>query len=353
LRGDSIAERDNLFAMATAVEVLWIGAAGILLWVAGTVVFDTVHWLLHLMLRSRWAPLRALAWPHAIHHRWLDGELRTNWELQRLNVLCHLIPEYLTQLAFSTSLLLALPPAPVWTCIALQTLAFGYLLAHKGLDRNHLPVEILDAYRPSFFCPPAYHALHHVHPNGYFSAYTKLIDQLIGSAAWLAGRRYALHGAETEFGRALRAGLRAAGAGEVHAIERPADAARDDLDVLVLCDPGADPIAFVEAFARATLTRRLPPEVWALHSRAGDAVARHYARSVRVSYRVLFAPDSGALGASDARRVLSLVRRGAHFVPLCGAAAAWRAWRAFRGTRPLRPDSAPRVRSRLAAALGA
>lgn len=337
--------------MATVAHALWTLAAGILLWIAGTVVFDTVHWLLHLMLGSRWALLRALGWPHGVHHRWLDSELRTNWELQGMNVFCHLIPEYLTQLAFSVSLLVLLPPAPIWTCIALQTLAFGYLLAHKGLDRNHLPVEILDAYRPSFFCPPEYHALHHVHPDAYFSAYTKLVDQLLGSAAWLAERRYALVGADTEFGRALRAGLRTVGAADVCAIECPADAARADLDVLVLCDAEVDRVAFVEAFARATRTRRLPPEVWAIHARADDASARHYARSVRVSYRLLFAADPGALGAEDARRALSLVRRGAHFVPLCGTAQAWRGWRSFRATQPQRPETAPRVRSRLAAAL--
>jgi hypothetical protein len=337
--------------MTIAVEVLWTGVAGILLWTMGTVVFDTVHCLLHVMLRSRWVLLRALGWPHGIHHRWLDRELRTNWELQRLNFLCHLVPEYLTQLAFSAALLLVIPSPSVWVCIALQTLAFGYLLAHKGLDRNHLPVEVLDAYRPSFFCPPAYHALHHVHPDAYFSAYTKLVDEVLGSAAWLAGRRYALVGADTQFGRALRAGLCEAGAADAAAISRPADAARDDLDVLVLCDPEIDRVAFVEAFARATLARRLPPEVWAIHTRADDGVARHYARGVRVSYRVLFAPDPAALGAPDARRTLSLVQRGAHFVPLCGAAAAWRAWRGFRATRPLQPDWVPRVRSRLAAAL--
>src|SRR5262249_35464074 len=100
-------------------------------------------------------------------------ELRTNRELQRLNVVCHLIPEYLTQLAFSGLLLLALPPAPVWTCVALQTLAFGYTLSQLGLDINHRPVEILDAYRPSLVCPPPYHALHHVFPGAYFSAYTR------------------------------------------------------------------------------------------------------------------------------------------------------------------------------------
>jgi hypothetical protein len=339
-------------AMDTVAETLWVGAAGVLLWVAGTVVFDTVHWLLHLMLRSRWALLRALGWPHGVHHRWLDRELHTNWELQRMNVLCHLIPEYLTQLAFSGVLLLALPPAPVWICIGLQTLAFAYLLSQRGLDINHRPVEILDAYLPSFVRPPAYHALHHVYPDAYFSAYTKLVDQVIGSAAWLVGRRYALLAGDTSFGRELRAALVAEGAADVRAVDSPADAARADLDVLVLCDTEIDPVPYVEAFARSTITRRLPPEVWALHGRADDATARHYLRDVRISYRILFAPQSAALDARAARRALSLVRRGAHFVPLCGAAEAWRAWRRFRATPPRRPEAVPRVRSRLAAAIG-
>ena len=82
-------------------ETLLSLVLGALLWVLGTVVFDTVHWILHGMLRSRWALLRALAWPHAVHHQWIDRELRVVWENQRRNVFCHIVPEFLTQLAFS------------------------------------------------------------------------------------------------------------------------------------------------------------------------------------------------------------------------------------------------------------
>lgn len=317
------------------------------LWVAGTVVFDTVHWVLHLMLRSRWRVLRALAWPHAVHHAWLDRELRVCWENQRRNVFCHLVPEYLTQLAWSGVLLLVLPRGPVVLLAALQTGIFLYLLSQKGLDINHRPIEILDAYRPSAICPPAYHALHHVYPNAYFSAYTKLVDWLVGGGAWLAERRYALVGAETELGRALGAALERAGAA---GIAGPEAAARRDLDVLVLCDPDEDTVSRVEAFVAATRGRQLPPEVWCVHRRADDPAARHYVRDVRVSYRAIIVPEPEALDAPAARRVvrraLFWLRRGMHWIPTRMGPGTWKAYRRFRGTRPQRPAGLPRFRTR-------
>ena len=87
-------------------EVLLAIAVGPALWLAGAIFFDFVHWVLHAMLRSRWRPLRALAWPHAVHHRWIDRNLDVCWENQWRNVWCHIVPEYLTQLAFSAALAL-------------------------------------------------------------------------------------------------------------------------------------------------------------------------------------------------------------------------------------------------------
>jgi hypothetical protein len=320
------------------------------------VVFDAVHWLLHRMLRSRWRALRALAWPHGVHHQWLDAQLRIRWENQRRNVYCHLVPEYLTQLAFSAALLPLLPAGPVVACALLQTAIFIGLLSYRGLDINHRPIEILDAYRPSWVCPPAYHALHHVYPDAHFSAYTKLVDFLVGSAAWLPGRHYALTGADTPLGRALASELERVGAAEVRASSQPAEAARADLDVLVLCAPGPAEVDFVEALIAATRGRQLPPEVWAVHERADDATARHYVRDVRVSYRTLVVPGAADLGARAARRaarrILFLVRRGLHFVPgSCGAGALVQLLR-FQRTRPLRPPGAGAGRSRAALAAG-
>jgi hypothetical protein len=326
------------------------------LWVAGTVVFDAVHWVLHRMLRSRWRVLRALAWPHAVHHAWLDRRLRVCREHQLGNVFCHLVPEYLTQLAFSGVLLLALPSGPVLALAGLQTAVFLYLLAQKGLDVNHRPVEILDAYRPSVVCPPAYHALHHVYPDAYFSAYTKLVDWLVGGGAWLAGRRYALAGGDRALGCALREALEREGAGEIVEIASPAEAARRDLDVLLLCDPGKSDVPFAEAFVAATRDRQLPPEVWSVLERPDDATARHYLRDVRVSYRAIVAPGHASLDAASARRAarsaLFWLRRGMHWIPTRIGAGTWRDYRRFRRARPERPAGLPLVRSRAELAAG-
>ena len=110
-------------------------------------------------------------------------------------------------------------------------------LRARGLDVNHRPIEMLDAYRPGPWTPPAYHALHHVHPDAHFSAYTKAVDWLVRGAAQLRGRRFVLHRAGGEFGVALAAELRRQGVSdlaEVDAIDEPVLASAD---VLVLCDP--------------------------------------------------------------------------------------------------------------------
>ena len=323
---------------------------GVVLWIVGTVVFDAVHWLLHLMLASRWAPLRALAWPHGVHHRWLDRELRTQWSLQRANVFCHLVPEYLTQLAFSSALFFALPPAPVLVCIALQTALFAYLLSQRGLDVNHRAVEVLDAHRPGWLCPPAYHALHHVHPDAHFSAYTKLVDAVVGGAEQIAGRRFGLAGAGPLL-HALEAVLVEAGAATRRVAGRGA-AELADLDVLVLGEETGPAPLWTEAYVSAAGGRLLPPEVWALHTTADDPESRHYLRDPRVGYRVLHAPDPSSMDDTAARRAarraLRLLRRGAHFVPLSGGLEAWRSRRRFASTEPRRPEGVPRVRSRRA-----
>ncbi len=339
--------------MSAILEAVGWLLLAIPLWIVGTVVFDAVHWALHLMLGSRWRLLRGLAWPHGVHHQWLDRELRIHPENQRRNVFCHLVPEYLTQLAFSGLLLRVLPTGPVVACALLQTGVFLYLLSQRGLDINHRPIEILDAYVPSALCPPAYHALHHVYPDAHFSAYTKLVDWVVGGGAQIAGRRYALVGAGTPFGAALRQELGRAGAARIDDVAIPSEAARSDLDVLVLCDANAPRVDFVEAFVAATRARQLPPEVWAVAAGAGDATSRHYVRDVRVSYRAIVAPADGILDARAARASLFWIRRGLHFVPTSRGLPAWRSVRRFRRTRPQRPEGVPRVRSRAALAASA
>ncbi|MBW2534321.1 MAG: sterol desaturase family protein, partial [Deltaproteobacteria bacterium] len=192
--------------MGLAGEIALALALGPPLWLCGAIGFDAVHWALHRMLRSRHAWLRALAWPHSVHHDWIDEKLEIHWDQQGRNVWCHIVPEYATQLAFTGALAALLPPAFPLVVGALQTAVFVGILRARGLDRNHRPVRLLDAYAPGPHTPPAYHALHHAYPDAYFSAYTKLVDALVGGGAALAGRRFALLG-EDAFADALAAEL--------------------------------------------------------------------------------------------------------------------------------------------------
>jgi len=333
------------------IALLIVGS--IALWCVGTVVFDGVHWVLHGMLRSRWRAIRALAWPHAVHHEWLDRSLHTRWENQTRNVWCHLVPEYLTQAAFTGLASFVLPRAVVLGCLTLQTVVFLALLSYKGLDINHREIEMLDAYPPSWLAYPAYHALHHVYPDGYFSAYGKLVDWVVGGGTYLRGRRFALHGARTPFGQALRDAIEREGVGAIVAVDTVDREALRVADVLVLCDPSAPEAPLVETFVNSTRSRQLPPEVWSVHAGPEDALARHYYRDVRVLYRTIVVPPSAGLNEetaqSAARRALFFIRRGFNYVPTAlgpGAVGALRDFRRFRRTAAAPPAGVPRIRTR-------
>jgi hypothetical protein len=344
------ARRGYARRVAEIVLALLLGPA---LWLAGAIFFDFVHFVLHRMLGSRFRILRALAWPHSVHHAWIDRNLDVQWHLQRRNVWCHIVPEYGTQLAFTAALALLLPLPFVVVLAALQTAVFLGILRMRGLDPNHRPIAMLDAYRPGPGTPPAYHALHHVHPDAYFSAYTKAIDFLVRGAAWLRGRRFVLQGASGPFARALAAELRRQGVEDVSEVDSPDAAALARADVLVLFDPGEGEAALLEAFIDAARTRKLPPEAWALHARPDSAVARHYLGDVRIHYRTLVVPDARRLGARAAeraaRRVVSRIRRGCHFVTTAPLVEEFRERRRLRATVPASPGRTVRHRSELLA----
>jgi hypothetical protein len=321
-------------------ETLLAILLGPALWLAGAVVFDGVHWVLHLMLRSDSAWLQRLAWPHQVHHRWIDRELETNWELQSANVWCHVIPEYLTQLAFTALVALVLPVPFAVVLAVLQTAVFLGMLYFRGRDVNHRPAARIDAHPPGWLTPPSYHALHHVWPDAYFSAYTKLVDRVVGGGCAIAERRFGWLGPESALGTALRTEVERAGA----LVECDPTDLRD-VDVLVLLDPLAPLDSLVEPFIEATRNRQLPPEVWALRADGEDPLARHYLTDARVTFRALLVPGE-ALSAPAARRALFWIRRDAHFVAP-GASLGLTALRRFLRTVPVVPATARVVRHRL------
>jgi hypothetical protein len=336
-----------------APRVAEIGLALLLgpaLWLAGAIGFDLVHFVLHRMLGSRFRILRALAWPHSVHHAWIDRNLEVQWSFQRRNVWCHIVPEYLTQLVFSAAAALLLPLPFAIVLAALQTGVFLGILRMRGLDPNHRPITLLDAYRPGAWTPPPYHALHHVYPDAYFSAYTKAIDFVVRGAACLRGRRFVLRGASGPFARALAAELRRQGVDDLSQVESLDAATLARADVLVLLDPRAEEAPLLEAFIDATRTRRLPPEAWVVHARPDLATARHYLDDVRIHYRTLVVPQPERLSAREAeraaRRVVSRIRRGCHFVTTATLARELRERRRLRATAPARPERARTVRHR-------
>jgi hypothetical protein len=337
--------RDPSYSRAV-LEILLAILLGPFLWLAGAIVFDGVHWILHLMLRSRFAWLRGLARPHGVHHEWIDRNLETNWELQSANIWCHIVPEYLTQLAFTGLLALVLPLPFVLVLALLQTAVFLGILHARGCDLNHRPAARIDAHPPGWLTPPSYHALHHAWPDAYFSSYTKVVDRIVGGGSQIAGRRFGWLGPTSTFGEALR-----------QRVERKGGLVASDpdslgeLDVLVLLDPGAPLVAPVEAFIEATRHRQLPPEVWALRASAEDPVARHYLKDVRVAFRTLLVPEA-LPSAAWARRALRWIRRDAHFVAP-GPLSGWAALQRFRRTRPIEPAGARTVRHRLELAASA
>jgi hypothetical protein len=317
--------------MGLPLEVPLVLVGGVLLFLASTVVFDVVHWLLHQLAASPLAALRAIGGLHQVHHRFLDRSLRIRPEHQRANLLCHVIPEFLTQLAVSLVLLQLLPAPVVGVAIALQVLVFAVILRGRGIDVNHRDIEVLRAYEPRYFCMPRYHALHHVHPDAHFSSWIKLFDHALGTGMSLLGRSVAMAQADTDFGRALAAELERSGAGRVAAAATPDDPALREADILILADgapaEGAERIAWVERFAALAAGRRLPPEVWVAAPRGGGAFERHarrYYDDPRLIYRHLVLPGvagSPARSAALAQRALALVRRGFNYVPCSGAAA--------------------------------
>jgi len=318
-------------------RILLVAFGSILLWAVGTIFFDLVHWMLHAMLLSRWRLVRSLARPHTVHHRWFDHRLAIHAEFQSRNVVCHLFPEYLTQAVICAAALVILPRSVVGGCFALQTGVFIGLLTYRGLDVNHRPIEILDAHRPCAFALPAYHALHHVHPDSYFSAYCKLVDLIVGGGCALVDRRVYLLGGPPPVCEKLSISVRRRRAVAVDANAHHCIDEHGDEDVLVLLPAAPPGSAAVERFLAARVMCQLPPEVWDLRATVDAATIRFYQRDPRVIYRHAPPPrlKDSARCAAFARRSVFWFTRGLHFIPTTWKRAPTEWWR-FRRAAPAR-----------------
>ncbi len=374
---------DGLWTIVTT-GALW-GLQGALVFIVSTLLFDALHWLLHKWGRSKNRPLRRFARWHWVHHRFLDRKMRVHPELVWPNLIFHVLPEYLTSLAGTLVFLLIFPWPPVAAVALYRTWMLVNTIREEGRDYNHMSMDRISSQQGLWWVNPSYHAMHHVHPNAFFSSYTNVFDLLFGTATQIEGRRFLITGASGAFGSAIKARIERLG-GIVETAKHGVDfiagnyggmrAKLERADVLILSHGAKSEgcwdanhrtfVDLIEMFIDIGRTRLMPPEVWALGSEAelhgdmGMAELKDYAASKRAFARaalgyyhsgdVLYrhiVPSSftsamgpGPMSADMAAAIaLFLIRRGFHYVPVTLTTLA--AWNYFRFTRQKAQPASP------------
>jgi hypothetical protein len=330
--------------------------------VAGSLVFDVVHYLLHQFARSRFGLLRAMGALHETHHQFFTRQLRFDEGLSRRNLIEHVVPEFLTRTLVVLPCAFFCHPLAVALVVLVNLIQFVSVIVLRGRDANHVAFDMLPAPGSSLMVGPRYHAMHHVYPDAFYGSVVPLLDKVFGTAMSLQGRRVALSGAGGAFGSALRPLLERAGA-QVRGLKYGVDytyqdysgldGALGEADVLILahgskrdaamqanCDSF---VAIIERFLSLHRNDRVPVEVWGVgseiefHPAWGNAdlqvyleskraFAKHahaYYREDRFIYRHIcpaafksrmgWAPLSAGAAAA---MTMFLIRRGFRYVPV-------------------------------------
>ena len=347
---------------------------------AASFVFDCIHFLLHQLQKSRWGVVRWVGDLHRTHHAFYGTDLKHAQTLVRDNLVKHVVPEYLTQMAVCGLALVVVSPWAAGVVAVFFTVVFVTVLWVRGKDPHHRELDVVSAPLNNVSVGPVYHALHHVYPDGYFGSYHTLFDRVFGTACPLKGKTVALTGASGSFGAPLRTMLERRGATVLplaHGTDYTpedcsgADDALRKADILVLAHgvkgDGAMAVnchsfvGLIERFRAVAAGRRVAPEVWAvgseseLHPSFGNkelaayaeskrAFARHargyysdpsllYRHVVPAAFRsrMGWGPMSGGFAAGLA---LFLIRRGFRYVPVTWTGLAWLNYVKFLFTRP-------------------
>jgi hypothetical protein len=354
----------------------WI-IQGAIVFVVSTLLFDALHWLLHRWGKSKVPLLRTFSRWHWVHHAFLDRKMRVHPELVRQNLIYHVLPEYLTSMAGTLIFLLVFPWPPVAAIALMRTWMLVQTIREEGMDYNHMAMDRLSGQQGLLWVNQSYHAMHHIHPNNFFSSFANVFDLVFGTGSQINGRRFLITGAGGAFGGAMKARLEKLG-GIVETAKHGADFTAGDYgrmrakleraDVLVLSH-GAKSVScwdanhrtfvdLIDLFIQTGRGRLTPPEVWAVGSEAefhGDmgmdelkdyagskrAFAQHalgYYRSGDVLYRHIVpsaftsAMGPGPMSADTAARIaLFFIRRGFHYVPVTLTTLAF--WNYFRFVR--------------------
>lgn len=369
--------------------VIWTLQATVVFAVS-TFLFDALHWLLHRWGRSKNRLLRRFSRWHWVHHRFLDRKMRVNLDLKWPNIIYHILPEYLTSMAGTLIFLAIFPWQPVIWIAGVRTLMLIVTIKEEGMDANHMSMERIGGRQGAWWVNQNYHAMHHVHPNSFFSSFTNVFDMIFGTGTQISGRRFLITGASGAFGGAMKARIENLG-GIVETAKHGVDFAVGDYermreklqraDVLILSHGAKSDgchdancttfVGLIDLFVETGKGRLTPPEVWALGSEAelhGDLGMKElvdyaaskrafasraigYYRSGDLLYRHVV-PSSftsqmgpGPMSADFAARIaLFFIRRGFHYVPVTLTGLAF--WNYFRFVRqkpvvPATVDSAP------------
>ena len=359
------------------LDVIWWVVEALVTFAASTFIFDTVHWMLHRWTKSRFRLLRVFASWHHVHHRFLDGKMQVHMDLAALNFWAHLVPEFLTSVAGTAVFYLFFHWIPVTAVMLLHVWNFAMNIYTEGMDGNHMSMDRVSARQNIVKVNAAYHAMHHITPENYYSSYFNLFDLLFGRSTTIRHRRFLITGASGAFGSAIKARIEALG-GTVETAKHGEDFAPGDVermrpklekaDVLVLAHGAKGSEAWdanyttftdlVDLFAVVGRDRLVPPEIWAvgseaeLHGDMGQPDLKEYAaskrafagraleyyRSADVLYRHIVpsaftsAMGPGPMSAGTAAGVaLFFIRRGFKYVPVTLTTLA--VWNYFRFVR--------------------
>jgi hypothetical protein len=384
------------------VNLAGIGISDVLVWLleavatfaVSTFIFDSVHWLLHRWSKSRFRLLRTFASWHHVHHRFLDGKMQVHMDLAATNFWAHLVPEFLTSAAGTAVFYLFFHWIPVSVVMLIHLWNFANNILTEGMDGNHMAMNRVSARQNLFKVNAAYHAMHHITPENYFSSYLNLFDLLFGRSCTIRHRRFLITGGGGAFGSAMKRRIEALG-GTVETARHDIDFSPGDMehmreklaraDVLVLAHGAKGPAAWdanyttftelADLFIALGRERLVPPEIWAVGSEAelhGDmgqpdlvdyaaskrAFARRalgYRRSEDVLYRHIVpsaftsALGPGPMSADTAAKIaLFFIRRGFAYVPVTlTSLAIWNYFR-FVGQKPgaVLPDRPVAIDSR-------
>ncbi|MBX7116916.1 MAG: sterol desaturase family protein [Myxococcaceae bacterium] len=346
--------------MMETIILYGLQALGLL--VVATIVFDVVHFVLHLFIESRAPLLNKIGALHQTHHDFFNRDLVFVEALSWRNWVEHIVPEFMTRIVVALIGLFFVSPWAVAMVLGLQLMQLVVVTWGRGRDSNHIDYQRLLPPRSGFFVGPRYHALHHIYPLHYYASFVTFFDKLLGTACPLEGKKVALTGASGALGAPLQKILEAEGA-RVTPLKFGVDYTYDDYssldpvlaeaDIVVLahgsklehameanCDSF---VAIIERFKQLSAHRRFPVEVWAVgseiefHPAWGNkelgiyleskrAFAKHayrYFHEAPFIYRHIcpagFTSRMGPgliSGATAARWAMFFIRRGFTYVPV-------------------------------------